>query len=106
MNQDVSVLLGDGLEGSREIRRRPWPPWTRCSKAARQLSMPSRSSSLISFAPRAHVQVGDRRSANAAIERALALAEPDRLIFPFVMTESVDLLEACLGTRPRTPRFS
>jgi hypothetical protein len=31
---------------------------------------------------------------NTAIERALALAEPDRLIFPFVMTESVDLLEA------------
>jgi LuxR family transcriptional regulator, maltose regulon positive regulatory protein len=46
------------------------------------------------LAARAHVELGDRRAANAAIERALALAEPDRLIFPFVMTRSGDLLEA------------
>jgi LuxR family maltose regulon positive regulatory protein len=46
------------------------------------------------LAARAHVELGDRRGAHAAIERALALAEPDRLIFPFVMTGSGDLLEA------------
>ena len=46
------------------------------------------------LAARAHVELGDRRAANAAIERALALAEPDRLIFPFVMTGSGDLLDA------------
>jgi LuxR family transcriptional regulator, maltose regulon positive regulatory protein len=46
------------------------------------------------LAARAHVELGDRRAATAAIERALALAEPDRLIFPFVMTGSGDLLEA------------
>jgi LuxR family transcriptional regulator, maltose regulon positive regulatory protein len=46
------------------------------------------------LAARAHVELGDRRAADAAMERALALAEPDRLIFPFVMTGSRDLLES------------
>jgi LuxR family maltose regulon positive regulatory protein len=46
------------------------------------------------LAARAHVDMGDQRAANAAVERALASAEPDRLIFPFLMTESRDLLEA------------
>jgi LuxR family maltose regulon positive regulatory protein len=45
------------------------------------------------LAARAHAEMGNRQAANAAIERALALAEPDRLIFPFVMTASADLLE-------------
>jgi LuxR family maltose regulon positive regulatory protein len=45
-------------------------------------------------AARAHVHRGDRLAATAAIERALAVSEADRLIFPFVMTESRDLLEA------------
>jgi LuxR family transcriptional regulator, maltose regulon positive regulatory protein len=39
-------------------------------------------------------EVGDQRAANQAAERALALAEPDRLILPFAMTGSQDLLEA------------
>ena len=39
------------------------------------------------LAVRAHVQLGDRRAANTAIERALALAEPDRVSSG-----------ACLGT--------
>jgi LuxR family maltose regulon positive regulatory protein len=46
------------------------------------------------LAARAHVELGNRQAATAAIERALALAEPDRLIFPFQMTASSDLLEA------------
>jgi len=46
------------------------------------------------LAARANVESGDRRAANDSVERALALAEPDRLIFPFVMTGSRDLLEA------------
>jgi LuxR family maltose regulon positive regulatory protein len=46
------------------------------------------------LAARAYVESGDRRAANDSVERALALAEPDRLIFPFVMTGSRDLLEA------------
>jgi LuxR family maltose regulon positive regulatory protein len=46
------------------------------------------------LAAQAHVELSDRRAGNAAIERALALAEPDRLIFPFVMTRSGDLLDA------------
>jgi LuxR family maltose regulon positive regulatory protein len=46
------------------------------------------------LAARAHMDSGDRRAANDSVERALALAEPDRLIFPFVMTGSRDLLDA------------
>jgi LuxR family maltose regulon positive regulatory protein len=42
----------------------------------------------------AHRELGHRRAAAAAVESALALAEPDRLILPFAMTGSVDLLEA------------
>src|SRR5260370_29643621 len=42
----------------------------------------------------AHRQLGDQREANQAAERALALAEPDRLVLPFAMTGSRELLEA------------
>jgi len=42
----------------------------------------------------AHRQLGDRRAANQAAERALALAESDRLVLPFAMTASRELLEA------------
>jgi LuxR family transcriptional regulator, maltose regulon positive regulatory protein len=42
----------------------------------------------------AHRELGDQRAANQAAERALALAEPDRLVLPFVMTCSRELLEA------------
>ena len=42
----------------------------------------------------AHRQVGDQRTADQAAERALALAEADRLLLPFAMTGSRELLEA------------
>jgi LuxR family maltose regulon positive regulatory protein len=42
----------------------------------------------------AHRELGDQRAANDAAERALALAEPDRVILPFAMTGSRQLLEA------------
>ena len=42
----------------------------------------------------AHRALGDQRAANQAAERALALAEPDRPILPFLMTGSRELLEA------------
>jgi LuxR family transcriptional regulator, maltose regulon positive regulatory protein len=42
----------------------------------------------------AHRQLGDQRAAAAAVERALALAEADRLILPFTVTGSLELLEA------------
>jgi LuxR family maltose regulon positive regulatory protein len=42
----------------------------------------------------AHRELGDQRAANQAAERALALAEPDRLVLPFAMTGSQELLEA------------
>jgi LuxR family maltose regulon positive regulatory protein len=41
----------------------------------------------------AHRQLGDQRAANQAAERALTLAEQDRLLLPFVMTGSAKLLE-------------
>jgi LuxR family maltose regulon positive regulatory protein len=42
----------------------------------------------------ANRELGDQRAANHAAERALALAETDRLVLPFVMTGSRELLEA------------
>ncbi|MDB5067920.1 MAG: hypothetical protein JWM18_4354, partial [Chloroflexi bacterium] len=45
------------------------------------------------LAGRAHLALGDPRAAGAAVETALAVAEPDRLILPFAMTESRELLE-------------
>jgi len=42
----------------------------------------------------AYRELGDLRAANQAAERALALAESDRLILPFAMTGSAGLLEA------------
>jgi LuxR family maltose regulon positive regulatory protein len=41
----------------------------------------------------AHRQLGDQRAANHAAERALTLAESDRLVLPFAMTGSGELLE-------------
>ena len=41
----------------------------------------------------AHLSLGGRDAAAAAAEAALAAAEPDRLIFPFVMTDSAELLD-------------
>jgi LuxR family transcriptional regulator, maltose regulon positive regulatory protein len=38
--------------------------------------------------------LGDQRAANEAAERALALAESDRLVLPFAMTGARELLEA------------
>jgi LuxR family maltose regulon positive regulatory protein len=41
----------------------------------------------------AHLQLADRNAAVAAAEAALAAAEPDRLIFPFALTQSTELLD-------------
>jgi LuxR family maltose regulon positive regulatory protein len=45
----------------------------------------------------AHLTLGDQNAAAAAVESALAAAEPDRLVFPFAMTEAAELL----GVLPR-----
>ena len=42
----------------------------------------------------AYRALGDQRAANQSAERALALAEADRLMLPFAMTGSRELLEA------------
>jgi LuxR family maltose regulon positive regulatory protein len=42
----------------------------------------------------AHRDLGDQRAAIDAVERALALAEADRLVLPFAMIGSVELFEA------------
>jgi LuxR family maltose regulon positive regulatory protein len=42
----------------------------------------------------AHRELGDQHAAAAAAECALALAETDRLVLPFAMTGSLELLEA------------
>jgi LuxR family maltose regulon positive regulatory protein len=41
----------------------------------------------------AHLALGDRSAAAAASEAALETAEPDRLIFPFAMTDVAELLD-------------
>jgi LuxR family transcriptional regulator, maltose regulon positive regulatory protein len=41
----------------------------------------------------AHRQLGEQRAANQAVEHALALAEQDRMVLPFLMTDSAELLE-------------
>jgi LuxR family maltose regulon positive regulatory protein len=41
----------------------------------------------------AYLSLGDRNAGAAAAEAALAAAEPDRLIFPFAMTEAAELLD-------------
>jgi LuxR family transcriptional regulator, maltose regulon positive regulatory protein len=41
----------------------------------------------------AYRELGDQRAGDQAAERALALAEPDRLVLPFAMTGSRELLE-------------
>jgi LuxR family transcriptional regulator, maltose regulon positive regulatory protein len=41
----------------------------------------------------AHRQLGEQRAANQAVEHALALAEQDRVVLPFLMTDSAELLE-------------
>jgi LuxR family transcriptional regulator, maltose regulon positive regulatory protein len=42
----------------------------------------------------AHRALGDQGAASQAAERALSLAEPDRLVLPFAMTGARELLEA------------
>ena len=42
----------------------------------------------------AHLDMGNRIAAGAAAEAALAAAEPDRLIFPFAITDAAQLLDA------------
>ena len=42
----------------------------------------------------AHRDLGDQLAASQAAERALALAEPDRLVLPFAITRARELLEA------------
>jgi LuxR family maltose regulon positive regulatory protein len=46
------------------------------------------------LAGRAHLALGDRSAAATATEAALAAAEPDRLIFPFSMSDAGELLGA------------
>jgi LuxR family maltose regulon positive regulatory protein len=46
------------------------------------------------LAGQAHRELGDQRAASQAAEQALALAESDRLVLPFAITGSRDLLEA------------
>jgi DNA-binding CsgD family transcriptional regulator len=54
----------------------------------------------------AHRELGDQHAANEAVERALALAESDRLVLPFAMTGARECSRRCPGIRPRTARCS
>ena len=52
----------------------------------------------------AYRELGDQRAANQAAECALALAEADRLVLPFAMTGSRELLEGLPSVTTRTRR--
>lgn len=45
----------------------------------------------------AHLALGDRNAAAAALEAALAAAEPDRLIFAFAMADAAELIDVLPG---------
>ncbi len=45
----------------------------------------------------AHLQLANRAAAAAAAEAALAVAEPDRLMFPFAMTDAAELIDTLPG---------
>src|SRR5690348_9500793 len=62
--------------------------------AQRRSSGTSRSWRPSCWAGLAHSELGDQRAANQAAERALGLAEPDRLVLPFAITGAAGLLEA------------
>ena len=52
----------------------------------------------------AHRELGDQRAANQAAERALALAEPDRLVLPFAMTGSAGAAGGAAAARDSARR--
>jgi len=65
-------------------------------REARDATSPAHPFTLVEahlLAGTAHLCLGDRNAAAAAVEAALAAAEPDRLIFPFVMTDAGELLD-------------
>jgi LuxR family maltose regulon positive regulatory protein len=66
-------------------------------REVRDITPPAHAFTLVEahlLAGTAHLSLGDRNAAAAAAEAALAAAEPDRLIFPFAMTDAAELLEA------------
>lgn len=48
----------------------------------------------------AHRELGEHKAAEADVEHALALAEPERLVLPFLMTGAAGLVEAMPGHQP------
>jgi LuxR family transcriptional regulator, maltose regulon positive regulatory protein len=78
----ISMAEGDpaaALEALRDVRAGVGPAFTLVEAHLR--------------AGMAHLSLGDRVAAAAAAEEALAAAEPDRLIFPFALTEAAELLD-------------
>ena len=83
----------------RSAWRRETPPrrWTSSETLATMHAPPAPAFTLVEahlLAGIAHLALGDRNAAAAAAEAALAAAEPDRLIFPFAMTDAGELLDA------------
>jgi LuxR family maltose regulon positive regulatory protein len=77
--RDPAAAL-DALRGVLDITPRVVPPFTLVESHL--------------LAGIAHLDMGDRTAAAAAAEAALAAAEPDRLMFPFAMTEAAELIDA------------
>jgi LuxR family transcriptional regulator, maltose regulon positive regulatory protein len=60
---------------------------------------PVRAIEALLLSAAAHDQLGNARSADAAVERALELAEPDGIILPFTLAPARELLERHAGHR-------
>ena len=87
-NADAVICLADGdpagaLEAAREVLDGAAPVVGYVTVVEAEL-----------LAGLAYRGLGDQRAANQAAERALTLAEADRLMLPFAMTGSRELLEA------------
>ena len=83
---DAERHLQEGVVLAREIGR----PYLE----VRCLAQLGFASTTHPFAALAHSELGELLATNQAAERALTLAESDRLVLPFVMTGSLELLEA------------
>ena len=81
----ICLAEGDPAASSRRLYRMSWT-------ARHRSSVTSRSLRRHLLAGLAHRELGDQRAANQAAERALALAESDRLVLPFAVTGSRELL--------------
>jgi LuxR family transcriptional regulator, maltose regulon positive regulatory protein len=97
----AGVRIAEGAvhlaEGAPELTVDVLVPVIECRERALKADWAAIDASLL--AALGHEQLGDRPAAEAAVERALALAEPEGVLLPFVLFPVRDLLERHRGHR-------